>query len=279
MSQNPCFSHFKPWGGVVPSGIQMNFIGAKNKEEYVTENRSPERTWQSPYPGFDEEYFEWVDLLESVLEARGVFVMFELGAGFGRWTVNGAIAASKLGKKYRLLAVEAEPKHFMWLEENIEINAIDRSVCELIQGAVAENDGQADFYTGNATKWYGQRLRFRDDPILARLSMGRRVKLQSVTTMSLNTLLKKYDMVDFVDMDIQGSEQAVLESSKEPINLKVKRIHVGTHSHEIETGLRALFGGLGWKVHFDFPCLDESETPYGKIKFQDGVQSWINPNL
>jgi len=279
MSQNPCFSHFEPWGGVVPKGYQMNFIGARSKEEYVTDFRSPERMWQSPYPGFDEEYFEWVDLLESVLEARDVFVMFELGAGFGRWTVNGAIAASRLGKRYKTLAIEAEPMHFKWLEDNIEANGIDRGECRLIQGAVAAIDGRADFYMGNPTNWYGQRLRFRNDHMFSRFRLKRDVKPRSVQTTSLNTLLKDYDRVDFIDVDIQGSERAVLESSRETINRKVKRIHIGTHSHGIEAGLRTLFDGLRWKVHFDFPCQGESGTPYGKIKFQDGVQSWINPNL
>lgn len=46
---------------------------------------SPERRFvTTTLPAFDEEYFEWIDLLEAVTEATGEFTMIELGAGWGR---------------------------------------------------------------------------------------------------------------------------------------------------------------------------------------------------
>jgi hypothetical protein len=29
----------------------------------------------------------------------------------------------------------------------------------------------------------------------------------------------------------------------------------------------------------DFPCLSTADTPWGKVTFVDGVQSWRNPRL
>lgn len=35
-------------------------------------------------PDCDENYFGWIDVIETVLAAKGRFVMIELGAGYGR---------------------------------------------------------------------------------------------------------------------------------------------------------------------------------------------------
>lgn len=73
---------------------------------------------ESPtYPPFDEEYFEWIDLLEAVAAAKDRFTMLELGAGFGRWTARAAAAAKQRDLSYSLIAVEAEPTHFDWMRE------------------------------------------------------------------------------------------------------------------------------------------------------------------
>ena len=43
------------------------------------------------------EYFEWLDLLHAVQDARDRFVMVELGAGYGRWAVRAATRPSGSG--------------------------------------------------------------------------------------------------------------------------------------------------------------------------------------
>jgi hypothetical protein len=59
----------------------------------------------------------------------------------------------------------------------------------------------------------------------------------------------------------------------------VKRVHVGTHSREIEDGLRRLFRALGWQSLADYACLSSATTPFGMVSFRDGVQSWLNPRF
>jgi len=261
LSLDQCFYHFKKWDGCNPEGYSINFLGAKQKNEYVT----------MEYPPFNEEYFEWVDLLESVLQAREEFVMFELGAGFGRWAVNGALAARVLGKDYRILAVEPEPQHFAWLKANTTENGLDPDKCELVEAAVSAREGEADFYVGNPAKWYGQALRRSQQP-LSEEEKKDGVAFQHVKTVTLSKLLGRYDQVDLIDMDIQGSELEVLSESQEIFNHSVKRIHIGTHSKETEQGIRLLLGGLKWKQKWDFECLADRQTPYGTISFNDGVQ-------
>lgn len=279
MEVDSCFREFERWSGNVPAGFQMNFLGARNRESYLTDKDSGERQWTSEYPPFDEEYFEWVDLLEAVLGSGDEFVMVELGAGFGRWSVNGAKAAAKKGKKFRIVAVEAESKHFSWLEDNMKENGLEPSTYELHRAAVSARDGEAEFYHGDSRNWYGQRLSSANDNEITITERMKGIGLKKVKTISLSTLLADYPRVDLIDMDIQGAEFDVLSSSQDILNRQVKRVHIGTHGTGIEVDLRVMFDRMGWQSRFDFHSGKESDTPYGRIYFQDGVQSWTNPRI
>ena len=83
------------------------------------------------YPPFDDEYFEWIDLLEAVAGATNRFTMLELGAGFGRWTARAAAAAQQRNLEYTLVAVEAEPTHFDWMLQNLQDNGLKLDDCRL----------------------------------------------------------------------------------------------------------------------------------------------------
>ena len=84
-------------------------------------------------------------------------------------------------------------------------------------------------------------------------------------------------MVDLIDMDIQGAEAEVVESSLDLLDRRVKRVHIGTHGDEIEARLRAAFARMEWRCLYDFPHGSDTATPFGVVSFGDGVQSWINP--
>jgi len=71
----------------------------------------------------------------------------------------------------------------------------------------------------------------------------------------------------------------VLSAASREIDRRVKRIHTGTHSRKIEKGIVKLFKKLNWQNNHSFPCNEEVLTEYGKIYFEDGVQSWVNPKL
>ncbi len=99
------------------------------------------RAWKPPLPSVDEEYFEWIDLLESVLAAERSYTMIELGAGYGRWVIRAALALKQFNGQlpYRLIAVEAEPTVFQWLRQHFRDNEIDASKHLVIHGAVSED--------------------------------------------------------------------------------------------------------------------------------------------
>jgi FkbM family methyltransferase len=262
---NYIFAGFRRWAGSVPAGFDVDFLGTRYRTSFFTMWRSqPHDRDEAPtYPPFDEEYFEWIDLLEAVASAKNRFTMLELGAGFGRWTVRAAAAAKQRNVSYSLIAVEAEPTHFDWLRENLQDNNVDLANCRLILAAATGKDGKIGFQVGDAENSYGQ-------------AIGGNTEVEAI---SLSTLLLPCDLVDLVDMDVQGAELDILVSATELLVRKVKRVHVETHSQQLHTDILRLFRSLGWKPHFLYAGDTADKTPWGRINFQGGTQSWLNPGL
>jgi len=306
-TQTPGFEHHPVlagvacWEGDVPPGFTVDFLGVRTRVKF-TEGMVPggaaERGpyfGQPPLPPFDEEYFEWIDVIEAVKAARGGFVMVELGAGYGRWLVRAVAALLRFNPlPFRLVAVEAEPTHFEWLHEHLRDNDIDPKGQTLIEVAVNATGEPVKFYVGNPSGWYGQAIapgtpahRLWRIFLRARSFLGaRRTRAgdqdggtMPVRGITLDTILDPLPRVDLIDLDVQGAELEVLGASVERLDARVKRVHIGTHGADIEDGLRALFRGHGWRLVNDYPSQSRSATPYGEIEFQDGVQTWVNPRL
>jgi FkbM family methyltransferase len=245
---------------------------------------------ETSYPSFDEEYFEWIDVLEAVVTADRRFTMVELGAGWGRWLINAAAAARQRELEICLVGVEAEPTHFDWMQQHFRDNAIDPHAHKLIEAAVAPTDGHVRFHVGDPTGWYGQAidvnqprpyrrsLRQRALSALGRRKRPHGRRVVDVRAIALPAILAELEYVDLIDLDIQGFEADTLAVTEDVLPKKVKRVHIGTHSEENERRLRELFTRLGWENLNDYPSGTTEATPWGSIKFQDGVQTWRNPS-
>jgi FkbM family methyltransferase len=309
--QHPLLLRVVPWRGTVPKGYSVDFLGIRYSDSMVSSGPFPgefrevgpiDRVVQATYPSFDEEYFEWIDLMEAAVRAKGRFTMIELGAGFGRWLVRGAFAVRLLNSlPCVLIGIEAEPQHYRWMLRHFADNGISPSKHLLVNAAVSDTNGDVWFMVGKSESWYGQRIALpyevgrRPGGAMRRLvelvtfSQKRTTvpgttgessyDLERVRSVTLNGLLDPLDVVDLVDLDVQGAELQVLSSASEQMSAKVKRVHIGTHGSDLETGLRNLFKGLGWKNVFDYSCSHAHDTEYGAIKFIDGVQSWMNPRF
>lgn len=297
------FSHFKPFSGEVPAFCQADFVGTFVRQQFVAglDCHPVPITVQDCYPVFDEEYFEWIDLLESVLDARRSYTMIELGAGFGRWVVRAAHAVQRHDQEmpYRLVAVEAEPTVFEWMHLHFAANGLDPADHRLIHGAVSERAGECLFYVGGPrggpydrepNAWYGQRLtqdhdlageseedgEYQGRKILRHKSGWRSIRVPGV---SLRSILRDLERVDLLDMDIEGQELPAIRGAAPELDAKVKRLHIGTHGKDIESELRQLLSAHDWRCLADYSLLSASETPWGLIRFENGVQSWVNPRL
>ncbi len=283
VNHHPIFSKFEVLtSDTVPVNSHFDFLGEIRRKEYdegimiamgVTPPQySPGQIRQGDVPLPSEEYFEWIDVLETAVAAQGSFTMIELGAGYGRWLVRGALAAKSYHGDIplKLIAVEAEPTHFQWLKQHLQDNGIDPDHQILIEAAVDEHDGEVVFQVGDPSSHYGQAI-IREN--------SNDIEVKRVKAIGLNSLLKDLDLVDLIDLDIQKAEYVVLRSAIDALDVKVKRVHIGTHSHEIEQDLRALFRAHGWYKLNDYACFTTQQTEWGEIEFGDGVQTWINPRL
>ena len=77
-------------------------------------------------------------------------------------------------------------------------------------------------------------------------------EIQRVKAITLKQVLDGLDHVDLIDLDVQGAELVVLRSAIGELDKKVKRVHIGTHGHDIEHGLRELFRQHGWYKANDY---------------------------
>jgi FkbM family methyltransferase len=290
----PVFDRWEPWSGEVEPGWTRNWLGVRTRADIqsLETAATPMRVAFEP-PDASEDLFEWLSVLESVVESHGPYTIVELGAGWGRWAVNAVAALRQLDARrpFHVVAVEAEPTHFRWLRRHLVDNDIDPSAQTLIRAAVAPTGGRVRFRVGDPAAWYGQAIE-PDDPAaraagpVSRLvrwggnvlrDLRRSQRVQRVRAVSLDTVLEPLRDVDLVDADVQGVEADVFEAAADLLGAKVRRVHVGTHGADNEERLRALFRRLGWECRVDYPGGGERETPWGPVLFEEGAQSWVNP--
>jgi len=290
------FHEFVPFSRPAEKGYDVDFLGCKIRHEFWPATLRTGIS-QTSYPPLDEEYFEWIDLLESVVSAKRSYTMIELGAGFGRWLVRAAQALRQYnGLPFHLVAVEAEPLHFQWLLLHFRDNNIDPSEHRLIHAAVTDHSGETLFYVGKrkvnaeaAAEWYGQSIATPKEVIkdenYGEYCGFRLIKLRRgwesirVACVTLSEILRDLKFVDLIDLDVQGEELKVISAAIEGTTQKVKRLHIETHSRETEVGLRELMSKFRWECTADYPCGSTSQTPWGPIRFTGGVQSWLNPRV
>jgi FkbM family methyltransferase len=164
--------------------------------------------------------------------------------------------------------------HCEMMREHFEDNGLDWREHTLIEAAVAPEAGEVHFTVGAADTWFGQAILPTPDYGFGAIEG---VSVKSVPAMTVADILETVDRVDLIDMDIQGAEGGVIASSVGVLCQKVRRLHIGTHSAEVEAQIRAALSGAGWRPRWDFPCRSEVRTPYGRVSFEDGVQAWHNP--
>lgn len=279
---------FRPWTGTVPSGYFAYFLGNLTRADYwaFTPNiralYERERVEAFSTPSVDDNILDWLIVLEAVAEARGEFTMAALGAGWGRWLVSGALAAKQRGLPFHLIGVEAEPTHFQWMLEHFRDNQIDPAEHDLMHAAASGTSGEAWFYFGKPDSWYGQSI--VPDAAIASEPGSMQVeyngeRVQRVRAVDLSEISARHRRLDYLHMDVQGAELDILSHQPEVLQAKVKRVLIGTHSHEIEQGLRELFTGLGWRAQYDVPLNGRIRANGVELTLGDGVQVWINPAL
>jgi FkbM family methyltransferase len=292
MKHHPIFDEIPGHTGHHRENVLLDYVGARFLAQWDGRHNIPANLdFRAPKPVFDEEYFEWVDLLESVRDCRGDrYVMMELGAGYGRWGVRAGVLARARGiRNIHLRFCEGEPKHAGLLKEALKLNDItDESI--LYENAMTYTGQPVPFMVSHRqhenSTWYGQGIGWHAGEGTGETYYGKQVFLNDagyghiyVSPITLEEMMADLEVIDLIDMDLQGAEREVIQHSMDALTRKVKRVHIGTHANDIEDKARAAFAAAGWRNVWDFGTQKINTTPYGEIRFVDGVQGWINPKL
>jgi FkbM family methyltransferase len=287
---------FASWSGVAPAGYLVNWLGVRTCADLrgTTAERPPysEERWETHELSTDnQDAPEWDSLLMACRTARDTFVAAAIGAGWGKWLSAAAAVASQTGRDYRLIGVEAEPTHFAWLLRHLDDNGIDRARCRLFEAAARGRPGACWFRVGRPVEWWGQSIAGEDEvgaggdsPLGTIVEARDGTPLRRTRTVDLDEALAGLDRVDYLQIDIQGSELELLSAGAGLLRERVRIVTVATHSERIDRGLRRLFTSLGWASRYDVPLGGAVRLRVGsaapvRVPFEDGLQVWINPAL
>jgi FkbM family methyltransferase len=278
MMHDPIFEKFSKVTSTSTGAHMFDFIGGHTKVAYKSgwaKHAVPEGKEMKPgLPPLNEHYFDWVATLTAVDNAKGVFRMAELGAGWGPWLVRGALAARQRTDitKVELLGVEADPQHFEWMQDHFRDNGVNPDDHHMIFGAASADGGTLRFpVVANPDVDYGASLTAAkaDIPYI------------EVPSFKLKDILSHFSgPLDFMHVDIQGAEYDLLPDGMDDLKRNVKSIMIGTHqANEKHDNLAKLFRDNGWEEVLNFERNGLNATPYGEIQFGDGFLLFSNPDI
>lgn len=238
-----------------------------------------------------EDLFEWIDILEAIDACEGRFAMVELGAGYGRWLVNAAQALrrhrTKSGTPFWLCGVEPHPQRAAWMTRHFVDNGLDPADHSLLACGVSDGRRLLMASGTDPALTYGQKTMLLADSValpdetrVVRIPdpHGSAMDFDLVGGLTLPEIIGDR-VIDLLDVDVQGVELIALAPFIDVIAAQVRRVHVGTHSQEIEDGLADLFRRAGFVLNRRYDGGRVNATPFGPLHCVDGIQSWTNPRL
>ena len=317
-SYREVFADLEPWSGEVPEGFLVDFIGALTDVNFrldfgATTDMAKQRTATTVLPtiGDGEGWFEAVNWVEAAREAQGRFVMMTLGACYGGQAVGAYFALQKINPMpCRLVLVEPDPNNCEWIVRHLRDNGLDPDDHWIVPYAISDTTDPVFFPVGSpgsgaqncfasneaaarqsyadqlisnggADKALRNLLLTNSTGITKNLVPGRdwtaEIKLMSAIT--LRELLGPFDVVDYLESDIQQSEILVFPPCMELLRKKVRRILIGTHGQDVHGTLHKLFEERGWEIIFSYAPNATYESPMGSFSMNDGVLTVKNPDL
>ncbi len=188
----------------------------------------------------------------------------DIGSNLGYYAL---LAATLVGQKGKVLAIEPEPQNHKLLEMNIQVNHI-RNI-ETVQCAVGAKDGISEFYITEASN--------TNSLILP--TEGKVISSVKMKTKRLDTLLEEinFPKVDFLRMDIEGGEIIAIEGMKNTLKkykpTVLTELHCDVAGPDSIVKLLKSFETFGYGVKY---IVDrDQDFPWKKT---EGVQSMSSMN-
>lgn len=179
-------------------------------------------------------------------------VCMDIGANFGTYAL---IAASQMGPRGRLIAVEPVPRIAALLTENLVMNGFDDRAI-IVRCAVGAKAGMVTMHEF-ATRQGGNTLHAHV-AATAISTYGEQIVTREVPCRTLDDLADEYapDRLDFVKIDVEGFEQQVLQGGAAALGRLRPRLLLEWHNAFFAAGsddARALHelltGDLGYTLH------------------------------
>jgi hypothetical protein len=313
------FDGIQPFAGPVSSGYVVDFLGMRTDANFWTTLYGVEPPnvgdglVQTKVPTITdgEIWFEAVNWVVAAREATTHYVMITLGACYGAQAVGSYRALQAINPMpYKLVAVEPEPQNYERTARHMRDNGIDADEQWLLPFAISDRNepiyfpvgspgiGAHNCYSTNepaAREFYVQHLLDAGDvesalrnlivhnttgmtkDLIPGRNFSAEIKLMSAIT--LKDVLSPFDVVDYLESDIQQSEIIVFPPFIDLLEKKVRRIHIGTHGVDVHRTLHKLFEERGWTIVFSFEPNSEFTTELGNFSTNDGVLTVRNPDL
>jgi len=176
------------------------------------------------------------------------------------------ILAKKKRCDLKINCFEPLPIHIKYFKENINLNNLSIHDFKLYEIAVSSFTGQSSFKDESYASGITHEKHIMSDVAIKIKNVIRRIfkrkiqisKFQKVKTIKLSQIFSLIQCfhIDFLQMDIQGHEEQVLEAYLQDSSKslgQVSKILIGTHSEQIHNRCKAFLVSLGYSVEKDEP--------------------------
>jgi hypothetical protein len=284
-----------PAAQAVPDAY-VDFLGriTKSRFIYTCAPRVGTVSHDLPIPGdgFYADAIEYTGLLLAIQSVRnGHLVVAELGAGWGPWMAAAGVVARTRGiGKVDLIGIEGSQGKVEHMKDHLADNDLRPRVvdeetsygnirCRCIHGIVWRQSGTAQFPVVDPETQFGAAA---TTGITSRYGVdyrGRTFEYEDLPACRIQDMLGEYPVVDFVHIDIQGTEVEVCRAGIDFLSERVRYLFVGTHSRTIEGELLGLLSQAGFTILREKPCRFDVNARPGTLEARtiaDGGQLWRN---
>jgi FkbM family methyltransferase len=184
----PVRSVRRRFNGYIISHFKSDFVEIDDHKIFLDPTDSLRLSLKGVYSPFETEFVK--------KEIKKGDVVLDLGANIGYWTL---VFARLVGNAGKVFAFEPDPANFAILKKNVEINGYQNVVLE--QKAVTNKTSKIKLYLAEEKN---------DNRIYDLIGNRKSIEVDAV---SLDDYFKNRNMkVDFIKMNIQGSEGLVVQS-------------------------------------------------------------------
>ncbi len=214
--------------------------GVKVYEHQLLELQKERYALHNVHESDEEDVF--LDVLSKVKNG-GIYV--NVGAAIGYYPILAALKR----KDIRIVAYEPLKMHRSHFLDNLKLNGLKRRDFKIYKEGVYVRNGEVNF----RIEHYGSKITEDRSKKNALQQIRERINNQRINCITLADLYRREKAeIDLLQMDIQGLEADVLESSENIlIQHKIRNFLIGTHSSELHLRCKQVLLKDGYRVLVD----------------------------